>query len=66
MQSYGDNFIPVIPVDDKEHTQDHPFCYDNTCACHENPEAISHVQQAYSDGEVTAQEATDIVRGKTV
>ena len=30
MHHYGDNFIPVIPVDSKEHTDEHPFCLDQS------------------------------------
>lgn len=65
MQSYGDNFIPVIPTDVIEHTPDHPFCWDETCYCHENEEAIAQVNQAYQDGLITAEDATHIVQGKT-
>ncbi|BCL83512.1 hypothetical protein ccbrp13_59770 [Ktedonobacteria bacterium brp13] len=66
MQPYGDNFIPVIPVDWKEHTAEHPFCCDPTCSCHEDESNIDRVYQEYQDGEVTEQEATYIVQGKTV
>lgn len=41
MQGYGDNFIPVIPLEDVLlHTSTRPFCLDSTCPCHEDQELI--------------------------
>ena len=65
MQNYGDNFIPVIPTDAIEHTADHPFCWDETCYCHENEENIAQVNEAYQEGRISADDATRIVRGQT-
>ena len=66
MQPYGDTFIPVIPVDTKEHTDEHPFCMtDPTCPCHEDAELIAPIAQAVNDGLMTSQEATDYVMGRT-
>lgn len=65
MQHWGDNFIPVIPMDCVIHTPDNPFCRDRTCPCHENDEeAIKKVYQAYQGGLITAQDATDIIMGR--
>ncbi len=65
MQHWGDNFIPVIPVDHAIHTPEKPFCPDRTCPCHENDqEAIEKVNQAYRNGLITAQDATDIILGR--
>ncbi len=67
MHHYGDNFIPVIPVDKLIHTDEHPFCTDDpSCICHEDPDNIARVHQFYLDGFVTADEATTIVKGKTL
>ena len=66
LQHWGDNFIPVIPTDNILHTADHPFCFDPSCGCHEDQELIAPVNQAYLNGELTSQEATNIVNGKTV
>jgi len=63
MQHYGDNFIPVIPADEAVHTSERPFCSDETCPCHDDPDAIALVDQAYQDGLITAEHATEIVRG---
>ncbi len=62
----ADNFIPVIPVDYEEHTDEKPFCWNNGCDCHEDREAIAQVNQYVQDGLLTANEATDFVNGKTI
>jgi hypothetical protein len=61
----GDNFIPVLcPGDLVVHTPENPFCDDFSCPCHDDPEAIALVNQAYQDGLITADHATDIVMGR--
>ena len=56
----------VYPTSDyQEHTAEHPFCADPTCPCHEDQEAIAKVNEAYQAGEVTAEEASSIVQGRT-
>jgi len=63
--SVPDNFAYVIPVDDElEHKPLQPFCYDATCPCHEDEEAIAAVYQAVQDGLITPEEATDFVLGR--
>ncbi len=62
--TYGDNFIPVIPTDYREHTAEHPFCWNPTCPCHEDSEEINAIYQAVQDGLMTPEEATDFVLGK--
>ena len=55
----------IIPMeDDLVHTDDHPFCYDPTCGCHESPELLAEVAQAVADGLLTPHEASDKVGGK--
>jgi hypothetical protein len=67
IEEYGDNFIPVIPSDYMEHTLDLlPFCWDSTCPCHEDPDAIAEIHQAYQDGLITTNDATRMVEGRTV
>ncbi len=67
IEPYGDNFSYVIPVEDGlEHTLFRPFCYDQTCYCHEDDEAIAAINQAIQDGLLTPEEATDFVLGKLV
>lgn len=66
IQSYGDNFIPVIPVDYREHTDEKPFCWSETCPCHENNEAIAAVNYAVQEGLMTPDEATDFVKGRGI
>ncbi len=67
MRHYGDNFIPVIPTSDKQHTDEHPFCLTNpTCPCHEDANLIEPIAQAVHDGLMTSDEATDFVMGRTL
>ena len=67
MKLIGDNFIPVIPTDDLHHTDAHPFCpIDPTCPCHEDPDLITSIAQAVTDGLMTSDEATDFVMGRTL
>lgn len=64
IDSYADNFIPVVPVDGElEHTDLYPFCCDPTCDCHEDDDEIAAVEQAMLDGLITPDEATDFVLG---
>jgi hypothetical protein len=65
---FPDNFAYVIFVDEHEllHTADHPFCWNSTCECHEDQEAILAVQQYILDGLMTPDEATLFVSGRTV
>ena len=67
IRPYANNFVPVIPVDYREHTDEHPFCVANpTCPCHEDPELIAPIAQAVQDGLMTPEEATDYILGKTL
>jgi len=60
-----DNFIPVVPVDGElQHTDENPFCWDGTCDCHDDDDAIAAVEQAMLDGLITPDEATDFILGK--
>jgi hypothetical protein len=62
-----DNFSYIIPVEDElEHTQEHPFCYDQTCDCHEDQDEIGLVAQYVQGGLMTPDEATDFVGGKHI
>ena len=58
----------VIPMEgDLIHTDEHPFCSINsTCPCHEDPERIAAVAEAVARGELTPDEATNLVSGKLV
>jgi hypothetical protein len=66
MQQYGDNVIPVIPVEHQPHTPESPFCYDDSCACHEDLELVRSVDDQYLDGLLTTSEATRVVQGKQI
>ena len=66
MQTFGDNFIPVIPVDELEHTPEKPFCWNGACPCHEDQELISEVTAHVENGLMTPEEATDFVAGRGI
>lgn len=66
MQGFGDNFIPVIPVDEIEHPPEKPFCWNGGCPCHEDQELISEVAVHINNGLMTPEEATDFVAGKGI
>ncbi len=67
MQGFGDNFILVIPSeDDVLHTQEHPFCSNDTCPCREDQDALSAVNAAVMNGLLTLDEATAFIQGRTV
>lgn len=59
--------IPIIPVDSRLHTNDHPFCpTDPSCPCHEDSDLIAPIAQAVTDGLMTSNEATEYVMGRTL
>lgn len=64
-QHYGDNFIPIIPVDYKQHTVGRPFCDDETCDCKEDQDAINELHQQYQDGLASEQDVQNIYHGRT-
>lgn len=66
LESYGDNFIPVIPVDYEEHTESKPFCWNDLCPCYEDEQATAQVNQYVQDGLMTPSEATNFVKGKGI
>jgi hypothetical protein len=55
---------PVIPVDYRYHTDEHPECFDADCGCHQ--QRIADLTRAYQDGLVSAADATRIAQGKTI
>ncbi len=61
-----DNFAYLVPVEYELHTPETPFCYDQTCPCHEDQDDMSLVAQYVDTGLLTPQEATDFVGGHTV
>ncbi len=64
IEPYGDNFIPVVPVDYKEHTDERPFCWSSNCPCKEDQENIAQVSKWVRDGLITPDQATDFVNGR--
>ena len=48
------------------HTPENPFCWDMTCPCHGNQEAIEQTAQDVADGLLSVDDADRFYRGKTV
>ncbi len=61
-----DNFAYLVPVEYELHTPATPFCYDQTCPCHEDQDDIALVAQYVKGGLLTPQEASDYVGGHTL
>jgi len=66
MHHYGDNFVLVVPEEHPLHTQEYPFCWDETCPCHDDTDAIAGITNAINEGIITADDATHIIKGETV
>jgi len=67
MRHYADNFIPVIPSeDDVLHTDEHPFCCNETCPCREDQEALTTVNALVLNGLLTPDEATALIQGRMI
>ncbi len=60
------NFPYPVIVDHVLHTEDKPFCFDQTCECHEDDLLIFQVSLFVTDGLMTPEEATDFVKGKGI
>lgn len=64
--SYGDNIIPVIPVDYVVHTEEMPFCFtDPSCPCHDDHAEIQKVAVWVTEGLMTEEEALNFIAGRT-
>ncbi len=66
IEPYADNFIPVVPTDEPEHTPEKPFCCNPACPCHEDELLIFQVFLHVQNGLMTPAEATDFVKGKGI
>ncbi|MBO0781130.1 MAG: hypothetical protein J2P37_20110 [Ktedonobacteraceae bacterium] len=54
------HFVGHLPTDD------HRFCADDTCGCHEEPALIGQVNDECNDGLLTPAEATRVMRGRQI
>ncbi len=48
------------------HTPERPFCFDMTCWCHTNQDAIAETAQYVTDGLLSSEEADRLYRGRMV
>ncbi|MBO0793643.1 MAG: hypothetical protein J2P36_22195 [Ktedonobacteraceae bacterium] len=58
--------IPVPMEDELLHTEEHRFCSNPTCPCHDDPSLIASVAQQVDDGLLLPDEATRLVQGKQI
>ena len=64
---HGDNFTVIIPVDKKEHTDEHPFCDQSlnpNCLCREDQTAIQQLASYVQEGLLTPTEARRTWKGR--
>jgi hypothetical protein len=57
---------PEMPEQQAVHTPERPFCWDMTCYCHTNQDAIAETAQYVSDGLLSSGEADRLYRGRMV
>jgi hypothetical protein len=48
------------------HTPEHPFCWDMSCYCHGDQDAIQQTAQDVTDGLLSIEDAERYYRGKVV
>lgn len=67
-KKHDDEIVEVWPEMDEQavHTPEHPFCWDMTCWCHTNADAIAQTAQDVRDGLLSTADADRFYRGKTV
>ncbi len=53
-------------IDEAVHTPGRPFCFDMTCYCHTNQQAIAETAHYVSEGLLSSVEADRFYRGKMV
>jgi len=58
--------IPYEEGDEPVHTDDHLFCDDPMCPCHEESAFTEQVQSWISDGLITTEDADRLYRGMTL
>ena len=58
---------PVLEgTDYREHTEDHLFCDDPTCPCHEDSENQEQLTGWYNDGLIGSGDGDNIYHGRTI
>lgn len=67
-----ERFVPVIPVDDLIHTDEHPFCNDPKCGCHSCStwedvyRQNEYLENPFDDGLLTVSEKYRLFWGRQV
>lgn len=58
--------VPVHDIDTREHTNEHPFCSEMDCPCHEDSELIATLEGYRQDGLVSESDCDNIYHGRTI
>jgi hypothetical protein len=58
--------VPTGDVDYELHSDEFPFCWDETCPDRENQEEIQEVGQHVVDGLMTVDEADQLYHGRAI
>lgn len=64
LNPYGDNVVPVVPVDYPIHNDEHPNCSDFDCPCYDDLKG--ELTEQYQEGLVSADDATRILQGRQI
>lgn len=66
--SEGEYYVyPIIQGSNYvEHDEDHLFCDDPTCPCHEDQDNLDQLQGWYDNGEIGSVDGDLIYRGRTI
>jgi hypothetical protein len=63
-QDYNDNSDAAM--NPSLHSAEYPFCYDTSCACHEDAELIDNLNSQVRDGLASTQDADNIYRRRII
>ncbi len=64
-------YVPIIPCEDEPmHTNEHPFCSDDRCPCHDTAtngeEFAEYIERPIMDGLLTASEGLRLYWGEQI
>ena len=66
MPFHIDRPVPIPMEDELVHTDHDPLCSDPKCPCKEDAALLAEVALAVENGLLTAEEATNLVKGKAL
>lgn len=57
--------VPVLDVDLRIHTDDHPWCDDMSCMCHTDPNNFALLERWQNEGLISEEDRMLIFTGRT-